>query len=90
MELYRRITISIGVAAFPNAGDNPQAVLKVADEALYQAKADGRNRVHLSSGDGSSDTRRTAAMATPDALVISSPLHGQQPCRDVETHANAA
>ena len=43
-----RITISIGVAAFPGSGDNPQAVLKAADEALYRAKEAGRNRVELS------------------------------------------
>jgi diguanylate cyclase (GGDEF)-like protein len=44
-----RITVSIGVAAFPEAGDNPHAVLKTADEALYRAKEKGRNRVELSS-----------------------------------------
>jgi diguanylate cyclase (GGDEF)-like protein len=43
-----RITISIGVATFPHCGDNPQAVLKVADDALYRAKEEGRNRVVLS------------------------------------------
>ncbi len=43
-----RITVSIGVAVFPEAGDNPQAVLKGADEALYRAKEKGRNRVELS------------------------------------------
>ena len=43
-----RITISVGVAAFPYSGDSPQAVLKAADEALYRAKEDGRNRVQLS------------------------------------------
>lgn len=43
-----RITISVGVAAFPCSGDSPQAVLKAADEALYRAKEDGRNRVQLS------------------------------------------
>jgi diguanylate cyclase (GGDEF)-like protein len=43
-----RITVSIGVAVFPAAGDNPQAVLKAADEALYRAKEKGRNRVELS------------------------------------------
>ena len=40
-----RITISVGVASFPEAGDTPEAVLRVADEALYRAKANGRNRV---------------------------------------------
>jgi diguanylate cyclase (GGDEF)-like protein len=43
-----RITISTGVAAFPEAGENPEALLKAADEALYRAKAEGRNRVELS------------------------------------------
>ena len=43
-----RITISVGVAAFPIAGDNPLAVLKAADEALYRAKDSGRNRVEIS------------------------------------------
>jgi diguanylate cyclase (GGDEF)-like protein len=44
-----RITISVGIATFPDCGDNPQAVIKAADEALYRAKANGRNRVELSS-----------------------------------------
>jgi diguanylate cyclase (GGDEF)-like protein len=43
-----RITISIGVASFPNDGNTPEAVLKVADEALYRAKEGGRNRVETS------------------------------------------
>jgi diguanylate cyclase (GGDEF)-like protein len=40
-----RITISVGVAAFPGAGDTPDMVLKAADKALYRAKDNGRNRV---------------------------------------------
>jgi diguanylate cyclase (GGDEF)-like protein len=40
-----RITISVGVAAFPRSGATPQEVLKIADEALYRAKEEGRNRV---------------------------------------------
>jgi len=43
-----KITVSIGVAAFPDAGDNPQLVMKAADEAMYRAKEGGRNRVELS------------------------------------------
>jgi diguanylate cyclase (GGDEF)-like protein len=43
-----RITISIGVAMYPEAGANPMEVLKVADNALYAAKRLGRNRVELS------------------------------------------
>jgi two-component system cell cycle response regulator len=38
------VTISIGVAA-SQAGDTPEVLLKRADQALYRAKRDGRNRV---------------------------------------------
>ncbi|HXY57707.1 MAG TPA: GGDEF domain-containing protein, partial [Methylocystis sp.] len=40
-----RISVSIGVAAFPDSGDHPEAVIRAADEALYAAKANGRNCV---------------------------------------------
>ena len=39
------VTISIGVATTIGAGDTPEHLLKRADEALYEAKASGRNRV---------------------------------------------
>jgi len=39
------VTISIGVAATVGAGDRPEALLKRADEAVYEAKASGRNKV---------------------------------------------
>jgi two-component system cell cycle response regulator len=39
------ITISIGIAALDEPGDNAAAILKRADTALYRAKRDGRNRV---------------------------------------------
>eukprot|EP00581_Thalassiosira_minuscula_P040274 CAMPEP_0184451264 /NCGR_PEP_ID=MMETSP0740-20130409/6313_1 /TAXON_ID=385413 /ORGANISM="Thalassiosira miniscula, Strain CCMP1093" /LENGTH=113 /DNA_ID=CAMNT_0026821717 /DNA_START=32 /DNA_END=373 /DNA_ORIENTATION=- len=39
------VTISAGVAEYPAHGTEPQELLKSADVALYQAKADGRNRV---------------------------------------------
>jgi two-component system cell cycle response regulator len=40
-----QITASVGVAALEFAGDTPELILKRADEALYCAKRDGRNRV---------------------------------------------
>lgn len=39
------ITLSLGVAAFPEHGRSGEALLRTADAALYQAKAAGRDRV---------------------------------------------
>ncbi len=38
------VTLSIGVSAWPNDGRTWEMVLKKADEALYDAKSNGRNR----------------------------------------------
>ena len=44
--IHYRITSSIGVAGYPEMGsDDPQEVVRAADEALYRAKAAGKNRV---------------------------------------------
>jgi diguanylate cyclase (GGDEF)-like protein len=40
-----RITVSIGIASAPLQGNNRVTLLRLADEALYQAKLAGRNRV---------------------------------------------
>ncbi len=42
-----RVTCSGGVAAFPQHGNTPEALIQAADEALYQAKRDGRNCVMI-------------------------------------------
>jgi len=39
------VTVSIGVAAFPDHAQEAKALLRCADEALYDAKAAGRDRV---------------------------------------------
>jgi two-component system cell cycle response regulator len=44
------VTISIGVAEMQGEADTPEALIKRADEALYEAKAAGRNRVVCWSG----------------------------------------
>lgn len=78
-----RITISIGVATFPCCGDNPQAVLKVADEALYRAKAEGRNRVVLSQN-------IKVPQATQRVLAASFAARDDDPHRSDDTEAKAA
>jgi two-component system cell cycle response regulator len=39
------VTVSVGMAMMAPEADTPQSLLKRADEALYRAKRDGRNRV---------------------------------------------
>lgn len=41
------ITASFGLASFPEDAREDHALLKLADQALYQAKAHGRNRVEV-------------------------------------------
>lgn len=53
-----QVTISIGVATFPNDGLDPAALVSRADAAMYQAKAAGRNRV--------------VAVSTPETTQIAS------------------
>lgn len=49
-----RVTVSVGVALSSPAGGDMTTLLNAADEALYAAKADGRNRVRVAHGPGES------------------------------------
>jgi two-component system cell cycle response regulator len=42
---HDRVTLSIGLATWEGPEDTPERMLSRADKALYQAKAEGRNRV---------------------------------------------
>jgi diguanylate cyclase (GGDEF)-like protein len=42
-----RATISVGVACYPSDGKDARSLIRAADEAVYAAKAEGRNRVRL-------------------------------------------
>jgi diguanylate cyclase (GGDEF)-like protein len=44
------VTISIGLACFPDHADNTADLLRLADAALYAAKAAGRDRLMVSDG----------------------------------------
>lgn len=45
LEMPRRITISLGVASYPEDAEEKDKLIYCADGALYQAKRDGKNRV---------------------------------------------
>jgi len=42
-----RVTTSVGLATFPEHAASPEELVTVADAALYQAKANGRNRLEV-------------------------------------------
>lgn len=46
------VSASFGVPAFPRDGRGGDELIAAADGALYAAKAAGRNRVNVSSGEG--------------------------------------
>lgn len=62
-----RITISIGVALAPVHGSMAQDLMRVADDALYAAKAGGRNRAVLAPLPGEMDYASLA-----DAMPVTS------------------
>ena len=41
------VTFSAGIAEFPQDGEDTEALLRVADERLYRAKANGRHRIEI-------------------------------------------
>jgi GGDEF domain-containing protein len=41
------VTVSVGIAAFPGSGSDPNELVRAADKALYLAKRLGKNRVEV-------------------------------------------
>lgn len=60
-ELVPTMTISIGVAAFPDQGPSSDELLAAADKALYRAKAEGRDRVAVAIGRGAQGSASAGA-----------------------------
>ena len=58
------VTVSIGVAFYPNHGSTLSDLIAAADRALYQAKTDGRNRVVAAE-----KVSLTTASPTPEVLL---------------------
>lgn len=46
-----RLGASIGIALTPHHGDTPETLVKAADKAMYEAKANGRHRFELAKPD---------------------------------------
>lgn len=44
------VTVSAGIASYPDDGESIEALLEVADDRLYEAKDSGRNRIVLATG----------------------------------------
>lgn len=44
-QLLESVTVSMGLAIFPDHGGTVDEILQAADSALYQAKSEGRDRV---------------------------------------------
>jgi diguanylate cyclase (GGDEF)-like protein/PAS domain S-box-containing protein len=44
-EPWGRVTVSMGIATANTPGSNPEALIRMADKALYEAKNRGRNRI---------------------------------------------
>jgi len=55
------ITISLGVAHYPKHGTMPQDLMRAADDALYEAKAKGRNQACVAHHGGSDQGALVAA-----------------------------
>ncbi len=64
-QMLGTVTLSLGVAVFPEYGSNSSALLRAADLALYRAKAEGRDRVVVGQA-----IEQEPQAAPPHALTI--------------------
>ena len=68
-----RVTISLGVAVAPDHGALPQDLMLVADNALYKAKAAGRNQVMLAELRSAEPAVPQVGLAPPAAMPDAQP-----------------
>ena len=53
---FEAVTVSIGIANCESASDSVDSIVRRADEALYEAKRAGRNRVVFAARDAAGGT----------------------------------
>jgi diguanylate cyclase (GGDEF)-like protein len=56
-----RVGVSLGVGLYPASGDEPDALLRAADAALYRAKREGKDRVRVATPDAAARERQQRA-----------------------------
>jgi EAL domain-containing protein (putative c-di-GMP-specific phosphodiesterase class I) len=82
-----QISASVGVALFPTDDVDPDTLLRHADQAMYRAKEQGRNRFHFFSAESDRDarTRRDQLVRLRQALNEGELLLYYQPKVDLQT-----
>jgi diguanylate cyclase (GGDEF)-like protein len=63
------VTVSAGVAGLDDPACDPTQVFELADQALYRAKAGGRNRVEVYAPDSEADSRIRVLIADDDPMI---------------------
>jgi diguanylate cyclase (GGDEF)-like protein len=64
---FEFLSISGGIASFPDHERSIQGVIRLADEALYKAKESGRNRITVHNSSLTSEKERAAASFAEDS-----------------------
>lgn len=75
-----KVTISGGLAAYPEDGDTEKALFAFADRALYRAKAEGKNRICMTAHE-----RRAYPRLDQELPVIITPLPAMDPRVNTQT-----
>ena len=90
MEREAKLTVSFGVACFPQHGTTTEALLEAADQALYAAKDLGRNRSVVSSAEVPGILARGAEPAREPGFKGVGPLVTLAESLDVRGSGNPA
>ena len=68
-----RITVSGGVATFPDDASSAEELIRRSDEGLYRSKAEGKNRITLAKG----ERRRHRRIPAPQTTITLSAREGR-------------